>query len=360
MDLRLRQPLLRARGRLHPPPGPVAAATGASGGPTSTAAVGCWSAARSTRTSPTPRSTRWPSPGPCYDWYRGNPRRQGIREAFGELEPLRPEYRDRELRLKVMDEQGLAGTLLFPTLGVGIEDALKHDPEACAKVFQAFNRWLDEDWGYRYEGRIFAVPYIPFLDPIAAAAELRRVLDAGAVAVNVRNAPVPVPGGYRSPFDPAYDALLGAGRRGGDRRGDPRRHRGLRRPRADVGAGRCRELAVPLAAAGHRHQGPGGQRLLRRRAVPQGLRAFPEPAPGQRRERRRRGCPTSSTASTTPPTATPATSPSTHARSSASTCGSRRSGRTTSPASWATCGSTGSSSAPTGRTPRAPAGPWTS
>jgi predicted TIM-barrel fold metal-dependent hydrolase len=146
-------------------------------------------------------------PGALFDWYRGNPRRQGIREAFGELEPLRPEYRDRASRLRVLDEQGVAGTLLFPTLGVGIEDALRDDPQACAKVFHAFNRWLDEDWGYRYEDRIFAVPCIPLLDPPAAVEELRVVLERGAVVVNIRNAPVPVPGGYRSPFDPAYDAF---------------------------------------------------------------------------------------------------------------------------------------------------------
>lgn len=148
-------------------------------------------------------------PGALYEWYRGNPLRQRITEAFGELEPVRPEYRDREVRLKAMDEQGLAGMLVFPTLGVGIEEALKHDPEACASVFQAFNRWLDDDWGYRYEGRLFAVPYIPLLEPAAAAAELRRVLDAGAVVVNVRNAPVPGPGSYRSPFDPVYDPFWG-------------------------------------------------------------------------------------------------------------------------------------------------------
>jgi predicted TIM-barrel fold metal-dependent hydrolase len=148
-------------------------------------------------------------PGSLYEWYRGNPRRQGIKEAFGELEPLRPEYQDRDQRLEVMDDQGLIGTLLFPTIGVGIEDALKEDPEACASVFVGFNRWLAEDWGFAHEGRIFAVPYIPLLDPDAAAAELRRVLEAGAVAVDVRNGPVPVPGGHRSPFDPVYDGFWG-------------------------------------------------------------------------------------------------------------------------------------------------------
>jgi predicted TIM-barrel fold metal-dependent hydrolase len=51
------------------------------------------------------------------------------------------------------------------------------------------------------------VPYIQMLDPRAAESELERVLEGGAVAVNIRNAPVPVPGGYRSPFDPVYDGF---------------------------------------------------------------------------------------------------------------------------------------------------------
>src|SRR5215472_5978955 len=123
-------------------------------------------------------------PGALFDWYRGNPRKLGIREAFGELEPIRAEYRDRDARLAVMDTQGVAGLLLFPTLGVGIEEALKHDPGACSSVFSAFNRWLDDDWGFRYQGRIFAVPCVPMLDPVAAAAELRQAVDAGAIAVN--------------------------------------------------------------------------------------------------------------------------------------------------------------------------------
>lgn len=148
-------------------------------------------------------------PGALYDWYRGNPHQHSIREAFGELEPSRPEYHDRDVRFALMDEQGLAGMLLFPTLGVGVEDALHGDPEACASVFHGFNRWLAEDWGYAHEGRMFAVPYIPLLDADAATAELRSVIDAGAVIVNVRNAPVPVPGGYRSPFDPVYDQFWG-------------------------------------------------------------------------------------------------------------------------------------------------------
>jgi predicted TIM-barrel fold metal-dependent hydrolase len=148
-------------------------------------------------------------PGSLFEWYRGNPEQKTIVEAFGELEPIRPEYREPAARLAVMDQQQVGATLLFPTLGVGVEDALQDDPEAAAAAFHAFNRWLEEDWGYGYEGRIFAVPYIQMLDPEAAADELQAVLDRGAIVVNVRNAPVPVPGGHRSPFDPVYDPFWG-------------------------------------------------------------------------------------------------------------------------------------------------------
>jgi hypothetical protein len=116
-------------------------------------------------------------PGALFSWYRGNPDALDLKDAFGDLEPIHPEYRDRNARLAVMDEQGVGGTLLFPTLGVGMEDALKEDPVAASKVFRAFNSWLEEDWGFAYRDRLFAAPYVCLLDPQEAAAELRRVLD---------------------------------------------------------------------------------------------------------------------------------------------------------------------------------------
>src|SRR5258708_35686576 len=100
-----------------------------------------------------------------------------------------------------MDKQGVAGLLLFPTLGVGIEEALRDDPDACAKVFHGFNQWLDEDWGYQYEGRMFAAAYIPFLDPQAAGCAPWCVARPGALGGYARHAPRAPPGGERSPFD---------------------------------------------------------------------------------------------------------------------------------------------------------------
>ena len=104
-------------------------------------------------------------PGCLDDYYRGiNPEGKSIRDAFGALEPIRPEYRDRDLRLARMDEQRIEKAIYFPTLGVGMEEALKHDTEAVHTAFEAFNRWLLDDWGFAYKERIYAAPYLSLMD----------------------------------------------------------------------------------------------------------------------------------------------------------------------------------------------------
>ncbi|HEV8298195.1 MAG TPA: amidohydrolase family protein [Acidimicrobiales bacterium] len=128
-----------------------------------------------------------------------------LRALFGELEPVRPEYRDRDARLKVMDAQGVEATWLFPTLGVGMEEALKHDPEAITVAFTAFNTWLEEDWGYAYRDRLFAAPYLSLVDLDWAIGELERVVARGARIVCMRPAPVEVPSRCTSPFLEPFD-----------------------------------------------------------------------------------------------------------------------------------------------------------
>ena len=75
-------------------------------------------------------------------------------------------------RIRLMDEQGMAGCFLFPTLGVGVEEALVHDAVAAHAVFHAFNEWMLDDWTFGYEDRIFAAPYVSLIDPDAAVREL--------------------------------------------------------------------------------------------------------------------------------------------------------------------------------------------
>ena len=115
-------------------------------------------------------------------------------KSLMQVEPIHAEYQDRDARLRVLDEQGLAAALLFPTLGCGVEQGLRHDPEAAAVALSAFNRWLEEDWGFSYQDRIFAAPMLSLADPDAALVELRSLLDRGARLIHLRPAPVPAAG----------------------------------------------------------------------------------------------------------------------------------------------------------------------
>ena len=86
-------------------------------------------------------------PGAMYDYFRGNPDNRNPMEFLARREAIRPAYREPAARSATLDEQGLAGCLLFPTLGMIYEEPLAHDPEAVCHLFRAFNRWLVEDWG---------------------------------------------------------------------------------------------------------------------------------------------------------------------------------------------------------------------
>ncbi|ONH28702.1 amidohydrolase family protein [Pseudofrankia asymbiotica] len=132
------------------------------------------------------------------------------------VEPIRPEYRDREARLATMDAQGLDAVLLFPTLGCGVEQALRDDVPATMASLAAFNRWLEDDWGYSHEDRIIAAPMISLADPGAALAEIDRVLELGARVIHMRPAPVPTGGAKGRSLgdklhDPVYARLAEAG-----------------------------------------------------------------------------------------------------------------------------------------------------
>ena len=114
-------------------------------------------------------------------------------------------YRDRDVRLGVMDEQRIEGALFFPTLGVGMEQALINDLPAARAAFRAFNRWLDDDWGFAYQDRIYGVPYLTLSDLDNAVAELEWVLDRDARVVLIGTGPVMTAEGLKSPADPRFD-----------------------------------------------------------------------------------------------------------------------------------------------------------
>jgi len=112
-----------------------------------------------------------------------------------------PAFTGKAARLALMDAQGIQAAIMLPTLGVAVEHDMRDDPELTYASLRAFNRWLEEDWGYGADRRIFAVPMLSLLDISRAVTELHRVIEAGARLVHL----CPGPAGGRSPADPLFD-----------------------------------------------------------------------------------------------------------------------------------------------------------
>jgi hypothetical protein len=140
----------------------------------------------------------------------------GVADGFTHREVVtskdHPEFASKAARLALMDAQGVEAAILLPTLGVAVEYDMRGDTGLHYASLRAFNRWLEEDWGYGGDGRIFAVPMLSLVDLDEAMKELHRVIEAGARMVHL--APGPVVGGTvaggsagsgRSPADPVFD-----------------------------------------------------------------------------------------------------------------------------------------------------------
>jgi predicted TIM-barrel fold metal-dependent hydrolase len=112
-----------------------------------------------------------------------------------------PEFTRRAARLATMDRQDVEACLLLPTAGVGVEPQLRETPEVLYPSLRAFNRWLEEDWGYGADGRLFGAPLLSLFDREEAIAELDRVLARGARFAVLTAGPF----AGRSPADPYFD-----------------------------------------------------------------------------------------------------------------------------------------------------------
>jgi predicted TIM-barrel fold metal-dependent hydrolase len=116
-------------------------------------------------------------------------------------EPMQRAYTHRDARLSVMDAQGIESIFLFPTLAVCVEAFMMDDPGQLYANCRSFNSWLDEQWGFNYQGRIFAPPLMSLRDVDQAVAELEWALARGTRAICLRAGPA-----YgRSPADAHFD-----------------------------------------------------------------------------------------------------------------------------------------------------------
>jgi predicted TIM-barrel fold metal-dependent hydrolase len=92
---------------------------------------------------------------------------------------------------------------MLPTTGVGIEPQLREPKhrEALYPSVRAFNRWLEEDWGYGKDGRIYSASMLSLVDLEEAMLELDRLIALGARFILLTAGPID----GRSPSDPHFD-----------------------------------------------------------------------------------------------------------------------------------------------------------
>ena len=83
-------------------------------------------------------------------------------ETLPELEEDDSYASDPAARIEMMDRQGIEATLMFPSTGVTIANAIGGDVELLAAHMRAFNRWLYETWTFGYRNRIFSPAVIRF------------------------------------------------------------------------------------------------------------------------------------------------------------------------------------------------------
>jgi predicted TIM-barrel fold metal-dependent hydrolase len=147
-------------------------------------------------------------PGALAAYFRGeNTEGVEFKKMMGKMEPIRPEYQNRAQRLGVLDQQGVQGAFLLPTLALGLEQLLNEDAPALNAVLHAFNEWIDEEWGFARDNRIIAPPVMTLIDPEAAEKELQWLIERGTKAIILRPGPVVGLHGHRSPADKVYDRI---------------------------------------------------------------------------------------------------------------------------------------------------------
>ncbi len=150
-----------------------------------------------------------PLPGSFMEYFSGGTSREVFTSKMTEKLSDHPEWYNRDARLKAMDQQGVEGTWMFPSQGVVLEPSMHFDLEATVEMVRAFNRWIEEEWGFAYQDRIFGVPFLTLCEPDAAVKELEWCIERGARVACVRHGAAVTADGPRSPADPIFDRFWG-------------------------------------------------------------------------------------------------------------------------------------------------------
>ncbi len=157
---------------------------------------------------PNPTFERVGRPGAQEEYFKqGNPDGKSAREIIGRGIDCPEAFRSAEPRLALMDEQGVYGAFIYPTLASLLEARITDDPELCGAAIHALNQWMAEEWPFRYQDRIYSTPVITPGLVDQAISELDWSVEHGAKAILMRPSPA---WGFRGPRSfalPEFDSF---------------------------------------------------------------------------------------------------------------------------------------------------------
>jgi predicted TIM-barrel fold metal-dependent hydrolase len=142
-----------------------------------------------------------PPPGFLADYFAG---KVDFSDAYrSTINPLRdhPEMTSRPARLRMMDEQAIDAIIALSSATAICDFEFRDRPEALCANFRSFNRWVEEEWGFGADGRVFGIPIVSLLDLDWAVAEVERLAALGSRLVNIPAGPW----NGRSPGEPYFD-----------------------------------------------------------------------------------------------------------------------------------------------------------
>jgi predicted TIM-barrel fold metal-dependent hydrolase len=153
---------------------------------------------------PNPTLEKVPPPG-YYDDIENSPR----------IIVSPPEFFEPEPRLRWMRDTGIDRAVLFPTLGLSLEERLQNDTEGRHVLVHSYNQWLLDQWTFNYEDALFPAPLVTLSILDRAIAELEWVVERGARIIYVQPGFVVTDRGRKSmalpEFDPFWAKVVEAG-----------------------------------------------------------------------------------------------------------------------------------------------------
>jgi predicted TIM-barrel fold metal-dependent hydrolase len=128
---------------------------------------------------------------------------------------IRPGAYDIHERIRDMNVNGVFQSMCFPTMA-GFSARVFLDPpdrDLSLIMVKAYNDWHVEEWCGTYPGRFIPLGVVPLWDPVAAAAEIRRLASRGCRAISFPESPhaLGLPSFQTDYWDPMLAAIAEVG-----------------------------------------------------------------------------------------------------------------------------------------------------